>query len=112
MNKKGYTLIELIGVIVVLSLMVLLVANISDKAVKEAKTKASKQCEENTIMAAENWALDNKEKIENEKILKIDDLIQEGYLDNKDCLKNKCIKITENKEGTKTVYNYSLEKEC
>ena len=112
MNKKGYTLIELIGIIVVLSLMVLLVTTISDKAIKKAKTNTDEQCKENVIIATENWVLDNKEKIENETILEIEQLIQEGYLEKKECLKEKCVKITKSTEGVKAVYNYSLEKNC
>ena len=112
MNKKGYTLIELIGVVVILALMVLLLANLSNKAIKEAKQKTNKQCEENAIMAAQNWVLDNKDKIENTKLVSIQELQNEGYLEITNCIsENKCIKI-EKKEGIKTVYNYNVVKEC
>ena len=112
MNKQGYTLIELIGVIVILSIMVLLLAGITDKTIKKSEEKTNKQCEQSAIMAAQNWVLDNKNQIENETTIKTEELIKDGYLNDESCLKKSCIIITKNTDGDKAVYNYSVEEKC
>ena len=87
-----YTLIELIGVIVVISLMVLLASTLSNRSIKETNQRVSKQCEENIIMAARNWTLDNKDKIDGSINISINTLQNEGYIEKKDCSNNnKCV---------------------
>ena len=59
MNKKGFTLIELIGVIVLISLMVLIIIPTVDKVIKQGQEVANQQLESNILLAAQNWASDH-----------------------------------------------------
>ena len=62
MRQKGFTLIELVGVIVLVSLMVLIIVPTVEKSVKVGQVKADKQLKDNMILAAKSWAVDNKGK--------------------------------------------------
>lgn len=82
--KKGFTLIELMGVIIILSLLVLIAVPIVDKYVKQAKTEAGTAQVDSLIMAAKNWGSDNVDQLpENGKKIKVTlyTLMELGYLD-------------------------------
>ncbi len=59
MNKKGFTLIELMGIIIILSLISLLVIPTIDKSIKLFKENAYNNQIANIKLAAKNWGTDN-----------------------------------------------------
>jgi len=82
--KKGFTLIELMGVIIILSLLILIAVPIVDKYIKKTKSEAATAQQDSLIMAAKNWASDYKEDMpemgQNIRV-SLDTLIELGYLD-------------------------------
>ena len=59
--KKGFTLTELLAVIIVLSLLTLVTATIVASIVKSGKNKINKTQEQLIVKAAELWYQDNRE---------------------------------------------------
>lgn len=86
MKKNGFTLAELLGVIVVLSLIALVVLPAVDKSLKESK-ETMYQTQINTIKeAAKTWASDHVEELpstENGNItVTLGELKTGGYVEN------------------------------
>lgn len=126
MNNKGFTLIELIGTIVILSLLLLIISPLVTRSIKEGTNKADEQIKTNIELAAKNWASDNKgllpsSKDENYKV-KISELQNQGYLDDNIKLPQNdtnpdevCVIITKTNENTNTskkVYKYEYNNSC
>ena len=63
MNKRGFTLIEMIAVIVILSLMAIIVETNITKIVKKSKNDLSSVQEKLIIQAGKMWASDNMDDI-------------------------------------------------
>lgn len=85
MNKKGFTLAELLGVIVILSLIALVVLPAIDNSLKESK-ETMYQSQLNTIReAAKTWASDHVEELPSTTNASITvtlaDLKTGGYID-------------------------------
>lgn len=59
MNKKGFTLAELMGVIIILGTILLLTLPAVDKIIKNAKETSYNTQIENIIKASSDWALQN-----------------------------------------------------
>ena len=59
MNKKGFTLIELMGIIIILSLISLLVIPTIDKSIKLFKENAYNNQIKNIQLATKNWGSDH-----------------------------------------------------
>ncbi len=96
-EKKGFTLIELMGVISILAILAIIAIPIVEKNVKKGKEDADKIQIQNIKLAAENWVSDNKAEIVNyffnceqedpdvpciTKILTLQFLVDNGYIDN------------------------------
>ena len=121
MNKKGFTLIELIATVVLISLMTLVIVPTVGKIIKKSSAYADKQLEENILLSAKNWAVDNKNLINkvncgSKKIVWIKDELQaQGYLDN-NIVTKECLAITKicNASTGKFYhkYNYISSAEC
>jgi len=124
MNKKGFTLIELIGVIVLISLMVLIIVPTVDKVVKRSKIIANEQLEANILLAAQNWTSDHKSELKSlqkgwKYNLLITTLKEMGYIDKNiklpstkgDYTKTNCVVIEKRSDNNakRDVYDYSLE---
>lgn len=111
--KRGFTLIELMGVILILSLLVMISVPIVDKYVKKAKSDTMTSQQEFLILAAKNWAADNNEELPKNgsfKLITFDTLMELGYLPLDMSLENlkvdaSAVKIT----NTNNKYTYSLE---
>ena len=84
MNKiknLGFTLVELLGVIIILGVIALITFPIIDKAIKNSKQKALEQIINNIEEAAYNYSIENDLGYsEYQKKLELSDLIQQGYL--------------------------------
>lgn len=84
MNNKGFTLMELLAVIIILSLLALLANTSVTKVVKDSKVDLYNIQLENIKLAAESWGADNLYKLPNSgecKYLTVGDLKNYGLLD-------------------------------
>ena len=118
-KKKGFTLIELIGTIVLISMLALIIAPAANRVVKKGKIVAEVQQEENVLLAGRNWGGDHKNLLPDKGTIRdisIEDLQAEGYLDkgikkiSTGELLTGCIRITNASNSTngkqKYVYTY------
>lgn len=125
MNKKGFTLTELLGVIVLLVLITMITIPIISNAIKNGKETADKQTEENIVLAARNWAADNKQVlVDNAKPtykVSIQTLKDGGYIDRDiklpstdEEITNTCVEIKDitSSEAIKKQYTYTYSKNC
>ncbi|MBR3523598.1 MAG: prepilin-type N-terminal cleavage/methylation domain-containing protein [Bacilli bacterium] len=89
MNKKGFTLVELLAVIVILSILAIVTTTIIFKVVSNSRENIYKQNIDYIEKAAEKWALDNYEFVGTNVpyCLNISKLESEGYV-TKDSLKD------------------------
>ncbi len=60
-RRKGFTLVELLAVLVILSVMILIVANLVTKNVQEAKNEITKSQEKAILNAAEKWSVEHSD---------------------------------------------------
>ncbi len=118
-KKKGFTLIELIGTIVLISMLALIIAPAANRVVKKGRIVAEAQQEENVLLAGRNWGSDHKNLLPDKGTIRdisIEDLQAEGYLDkgikkiSTGELLTGCIRITNASNSTngkqKYVYTY------
>lgn len=120
MNNKGFTLVELLGVIILLALIALItIPNISS-GIKKGREEADKQIKDNIVLASKNWALDNKNllpTVSNQTYkVTISNLQSGGYIDKNlelpstgNKLENICVIITNTGKTTKGINKYKYE---
>ena len=94
MNKKGFTLIELIVVIVLLSLISLVVFPAVFSTLNASKETAYKSQKEIVVKAAKEYYLDNIELLPDAKegeetSVSLNDLIKKGYINEKEVINPK-----------------------
>ena len=117
MNNKGFTLIELLGVITLISLIALIIVPAVSKTINKGATTSDKQVIESIELAAENWALDNKENLPGNVTVK--ELKDKGYIDSdlkmpstkENISDDSCVQITPIKENSK-IYKYEYKENC
>lgn len=83
-DKKGFTLVELIGVIVLIGIIALIAIPSVDYLIKKTKNNAYDRTLDTIIDGLRNWTTDNKELIYEdgtEIILTLADLKEQGYID-------------------------------
>ena len=90
MNKKGFTLVELLGVIVVLAIIGLITMPIVNKTIKSSKEKAYKAQVKEIEKAAKDWSSDHIDEIPDWESLcpgvgnpiniSVENLIDTGYI--------------------------------
>lgn len=118
--KKGFTLVELLGVIVLLALIGLLVIPIVDRATEDARDTSYEEQIQFLIEASKSWAAKYTEQLPTDSdsaaYLGIADLQVEGFISSdevRDPRNNKkmdgCIKITY--ESIFNRYNYQYYEE-
>ena len=119
MKNKGFTLIELIGTIVILSLLLLIISPIVTRSIRSGVKNADEQAKTNIELAAKNWKSDNKDSTA--EFVTVSELINEGYLDDEVKLPSSsgqvdlstaCVKIepvSENTNTGKKVYKYEYK---
>lgn len=110
MNKKGFTLAELLGVIVVLSIIVSIAGLSVISVMNKAKNKTFAEMTDNLKDAAKTCYLDNELKQENcDTVKKLKD---NGYFeDNKDYCDN-TITITISFSENSDDYQVTLSEKC
>ena len=119
MNERGFTLIELIGTIIIVGLMVLIIVPTVNKVIKSSQIFSDKQLDDNLIIAAKSWVSDHKAELP--KIngwsynIQLSKLKEEGYLDNElkkpstgEDYGDRCIQITNISKVPKPIYQYTL----
>lgn len=90
MNKKGFTLAELLGVIVVLAIIISISGISVVSIINKSRLKVSKEMEDNLKEAAITYVIDNKKEIEfieNIYKIKVKELIIKNYFEDD---KNHC----------------------
>lgn len=103
-DKKGFTLTELIGVIVLLGIIALIAVPIVNRTIKNSKEKAYDSQVEEIISSAKKWGVENNSKIDTEgrtTFLTVGNLIEDGYLEDdaildprdNTSLESSCVKI-------------------
>lgn len=124
MNKKGFTLAELIGVIVVLSLICLITVPAIASVLKTNKKSLCETQLKNVLAAAKSYASENllsmpisDEEGKNTRTITIQDLIDNGYIEGN--IQNPVtkeefdpeIEITIKKKGKKLDFNFGTNEE-
>ena len=118
-NKKGFTLVELIGVLILIGLIALIAIPSVDYIIKKTKDNAYERTKDTLKDGLRNWVTDNKELIYEdgeEIILTLADLKEQGYVEYEiknpktgTCLANTVqFKITRVKDTEKDTYEYTF----
>lgn len=84
MNKKGFTLVELLAVIVLLGLIALIASPAITGIIKKSKDSLSDSQKQSIEMSAKNWATDNMTKLPSSGhciIVRLSTLQSGGYAD-------------------------------
>ena len=84
MNKRGFTLVELLAVIVLLGLVALIAAPAITGIIKQSKDSLSDSQIQSIEMSAKNWATDNMAKLPSDGnciVVSLSKLQAEGYAD-------------------------------
>ena len=120
MNKKGFTLVELLGVLVVLALIAVITTPVVVGVVKNTKKNSNHIQKELLISYAKLWLSRNDEKISDVEgsvyNLKLDEMHRDGIISNSEytdiekdkTYNNACIKITTKENG----YGYEFSEDC
>ncbi len=121
MKNKGFTLIELLGVIVILSAILLIIVPGVTSNIKKAQNNSDENTKENIILAAQNWASDNKSVLNSKTSYSValKTLQDEGYLEDDiklpstgSKIENACVVISIKQTENKPSYTYTYEDEC
>lgn len=125
MNKKGFTLIELVGTILILSLVVLIAIPAISRSLNKGVNNVDEQLKRNIELAAENWASDNKNQLpttqNGTKTVSTATLKADGYLNGNiikpsanQIIQNSCVTIkkTNATNAAKSAYKYTFKESC
>lgn len=118
-NKKGFTLVELIGVVILIGLIALIAIPSVDYVITKTKNNAYNRTLDTLKDGLRNWVTDNKELIYEdgeEIIVTLSDLKEQGYVEyeiknpkTSACLANTMqFKITRVKDTEKDTYEYTF----
>ena len=121
MDKKGFTLVELIAVIVLLAATALIAVPIVNRTIKNSKEKAYNAQKEEIVSAAKKYILENGITVNNEPVyITLRKLVSNSYFEkgniydprNEENLitKGVCVKVTY-EEASKS-YKYAYENPC
>jgi len=88
MKKNGFTLVELIAIIVLIGVISLIFIPVLDDVLKENKEKVYSTYRKNMVSASETYMIDNNISVNSvEPVIYIDlnNLINEGLISKSDC---------------------------
>lgn len=117
MKQKGFTLVELLAVIIILGIIALIVVPIVNDTLKEQREKLYEK-QINTIEeAVEGWGAVNTDKLPNAGdptyYIKLEDLVEQGFLKNGDIkdprtndIMTGCVSISFDSDYNQYVYDY------
>lgn len=128
-NKDGFTLIELTTVIVLIAILSALATIPINNIIKNSKKELNESQKKQIVLAAQNWAIDNDDKLPKRGVndadvkITLEDLYADGYLDNDviDLNSNtqisKCsyvnISLIDENKNSNNAYTYEFkEEEC
>lgn len=115
MNKKGFTLVELLAVIVILAIIAAIAFPFIQDSIDDSKEKTYNEQVRTIEHAAKRWAADNSAELNKTTTYKsVDFLKQNGYLaSNKEIIDPRdnsqmkgCVKITYDEEYKQYKYEY------
>ena len=118
-SRKGFTLVELIGVVILIGLIALIAIPSVDYIINKTKDNAYEATVKTLMTGLHNWVTDNKELVYEdgtEILLTLTDLKEQGYVDfdirnpkTKLCLANNMqFKITRVKSEEKDKYEFEI----
>lgn len=88
MNKRGFTLIELVGVIVILAILGIVTFPIISGIIGKNAEALDKNQEKMIISAAKSYAMKNAFKVNSDNYcVSVSTLMEQGYLDKFDSIK-------------------------
>ena len=118
MKKNGFTMVELIAIVVIMASMLLIILPAINNTIKNSEEKKKQESLNNIYMAAENYLMANYDDYKVDNVgdityVYITDLISNNYMNidtlnpnNDSTFSNKdAVKITRNEDGT---FNYEL----
>lgn len=117
--KRGFTLVELLGVIIVLGVIALIIV----PNIQKYFTNSSKKVLEQQIKSIENvartWGSQNTGKLDNCYILQLEELKKSGFLENIDIINPEtdeeldgCVKISYDESINQYRYDYTEANLC
>lgn len=117
MNKRGFTLVELLAVIIIIGVIALIAVPSVMKSIEESKEKTYSIQVQNIEISAKKWATDNIDELDNEYLnssfVSVSMLRDLGYVA-KDKIKNPktgdemlgCVKVAYDSTGKTYTYTY------
>ena len=113
-NKKGFTLVELLAVLMLLGLIVVIAIPTINTSLNAAKERAKKVQENIILNAAKDFAAEHFKELEEKlNIISINDLINENYIDTSNAeniiesdYKDKCVYVKYDKSYSQ--FDYSI----
>ncbi|MBR3363179.1 MAG: prepilin-type N-terminal cleavage/methylation domain-containing protein [Bacilli bacterium] len=84
MNKKGFTLVEIIGVIAIIGILGIVTAPIITGVLSDSNNKIDKNQEKLIIGAARSYAIKQAFEIKANDCVKVSTLIKDGFLESFD----------------------------
>ncbi len=123
MNKKGFTLVELLAVIVILGLLITIISPVVKNLINDSEDSLSDQQKKLVVEATKKYMVENSELLpegSDRAIVYMSDLIDKGVIDNDKIIDpkskgeiNGCVVVSYNNEFNQYDYNYSdNENDC
>lgn len=121
MNKKGFTLVELLAVVIILGLLVAIISPVVKNLINDSEDSLSKHQMDMVITATKKYMVEHSELLpegSNRSIIYMSDLIDKGVIDNDKIIDpktkeeiNGCVVVSYNDSFNQYEYNYS-ESDC